>query len=151
MPTEIRGPDDAGEVPATMGRPGDARHREELPWSLLVVELRVHAARMPTVNRRYAAVHERLVTAVAEMLERTAAARGERPPVPSADAARVFLALGSGAALERCADPDSFPVDLMVTAMSALAPAFTARTAVHVSDRASDGAPAVRPPRRAAR
>ena len=42
-----------------------ATDREDQAWTLLVMEFRIHAARDPALNARYAALHERTVAGVA--------------------------------------------------------------------------------------
>lgn len=79
-------------------------------WGLLVIEFRVHAARDPELNRRYAAAHEqtlaRMERTVAGLYERA----GEPPPLPPADLARLLLTVGAGARLEQAAEPGSSPM-----------------------------------------
>src|SRR5688572_12228928 len=94
---------------AAMGRQWDAKLREDEDWSLLLIEFRLHAARDPAVNRRYAAAHARLRGAIATIIERESREAGEALPVPAEDIARAALAMGTGAVLERAAEGAAFP------------------------------------------
>ena len=59
-------------------------------WRLLVTEFRIHAARDPELNRRYAALHTRTVDGLAAILAAVSAGRRPRPPVPAPAAGRVL-------------------------------------------------------------
>jgi AcrR family transcriptional regulator len=76
-------------------------------WRLLVTEFRVHAARDPELNRRYAALHARTVDGVAQVFTeiRKEGARGL--PIPPRQLAELWLAIETGRALEQIADPDA--------------------------------------------
>jgi len=82
---------------------GARRSDEELAWTLLVLEFRIHAARDPELNRRYAELHartiERLAATVGQLLGDDAQ-HGGSPPETRA----LFLLLfGAGMALEEAA------------------------------------------------
>jgi AcrR family transcriptional regulator len=109
------------DLGAAMGRQWDAKLRTDEAWSLLLIEFRLHAARDPAVNRRYAALHGKLRDAMAAIITAEAEENGEVLPVPAADIARAALALGTGAVLERAAEGDAFPADLTETMNHALA------------------------------
>jgi AcrR family transcriptional regulator len=81
--------------------------RADPRWSLLVVEFRVHAARDPDLNRRYAAAHARTVQALADSLARVAERSGERLLLEPAVMAEVALATAFGSMLEQAANPDA--------------------------------------------
>jgi AcrR family transcriptional regulator len=81
--------------------------RADPRWSLLVVEFRVHAARDPEVNRRYAAAHARTVHALADSLARVAERSGERLLLEPTMMAEVGLAAAYGSMLEQAANPDA--------------------------------------------
>jgi AcrR family transcriptional regulator len=90
---------------AGAGLPGLARRwnqvqREDLPWSLLVLEFRVHAARDPELNARYAALHERTLAGIAGIVEQTGAATGDE----ARRLARAIFTMGNGAVLEQAVD-----------------------------------------------
>lgn len=77
----------------------------EPEWNLLLLEFRVHAARMPDVNARYAALHERTVERLASALREAAgsdpASSGLAPEVM----ASFVLAFGAGVTLEALIAP----------------------------------------------
>ena len=99
-------------VATALSRQWDARLRTEADWSLLAIEFRIHAARVPQLNRRYAVLHARLRDAMARLIEREARAAGETLSASADDLVRAALALGTGTALERCVDGDAVPADL---------------------------------------
>lgn len=100
-------------VAAALSRQWEERLRRDEAWSLLLIEFRLHAARVPGLNRRYAALHARLRDAMAEIIARESVESGEALAVPAGDVARAALALGTGAVLERCVDGAAFPEHLM--------------------------------------
>jgi AcrR family transcriptional regulator len=83
----------------------------EPAWALLLLEFRLHAARDPALNERYARLHARTIERFAATLRRVV---GD-PPTKTAGAAEAMalfmLALGSGLALEDAAAPDGLPAD----------------------------------------
>jgi AcrR family transcriptional regulator len=86
-------------------------------WGLLLSEFRVHAARNPDLNRRYAAVHARTVERLGEVLDGLYSRAGETPPFPPNQMAEIVLAIGVGAELEQAVNPDAlqgaFVADLL--------------------------------------
>ncbi len=99
------------------------RSDEESAWTLLVLEFRVHAARDPALNRRYAELHartiERLAATFAQVL-----GDGATGGDPSPETRALFLlALGAGIALEvAAATPRALPrAELRALAARALA------------------------------
>jgi AcrR family transcriptional regulator len=80
---------------------GQVRKRPE--WMLVVIEFRVHAARDPELNARYAALHARHLQALAEVMATDLGRTAQPAIVPPVDEARMVLALGSGLVLERWA------------------------------------------------
>ena len=76
-------------------------------WRLLVTEVRVHAARDPGLNRRYAALHARTVDGIAEILAAMSEGGPDGLPLPPRQLAELVLALETGAALEQLANPDA--------------------------------------------
>jgi AcrR family transcriptional regulator len=76
-------------------------------WRLLVTEFRVHAARDPELNRRYAALHARTVDGVAQMFTEVSKENAADLPVPPRHLAELWLAIETGRALEQIADPDA--------------------------------------------
>jgi AcrR family transcriptional regulator len=94
----------AGDVSAPE-RQYHAILRTQLDWTLLVIEFRVHAARHPEINRRYAALHRCFYDALVEAARESAAAGGPSPVRPPEEYIAAALVLGSGSALELAADP----------------------------------------------
>lgn len=86
-------------------------------WAELLIEFRIHAARDPDVNRRYAEAHARtiggLASALTRMLERT----GHAPALPPKTMAQLVLALGSGVVLEQITDSEALPLDEIAPAL----------------------------------
>jgi AcrR family transcriptional regulator len=84
--------------------------RSQLAWTLLVIEFRVHAARHPDLNRRYAALHRRYLDALVEATTEAASASGGATLRPAEEMISIGFVLGAGGALELAADP-SFSLD----------------------------------------
>jgi AcrR family transcriptional regulator len=76
-------------------------------WRLLVTEFRVHAARDPELNRRYAALHARTVDGIAGVLASISEGGAEVLPCPPRQLAELMLAIEAGVALEQLANPDA--------------------------------------------
>ena len=85
------------------------RDRADAEWGLLVIEFRVHAARNPELNRRYAEVHERTVAGVAGVVARIYDRAGEALPLPASELARMLLTVGAGARLEQATNSEVLP------------------------------------------
>ena len=111
---------DPRDLGAAIGRQWDVKLAQDEEWSLALIEFRVHAARDATLNRRYDAAHTRFLDAIAGMIEREWQEAGEAPAVAAADIARAAVAMGTGAVLERAADPAGFPKHLTETMQRAL-------------------------------
>jgi AcrR family transcriptional regulator len=73
--------------------------RGQMAWTLLVLEFRVHAARNPELNRRYAELHDQFRAA----LVADAARSFRRPPADVLPFVNGVLALSAGIALEHAA------------------------------------------------
>jgi AcrR family transcriptional regulator len=73
-------------------------------WRLLVTEFRVHAARDPELNRRYAALHARTLDGVAQMFAEISKENAGGLPFPPRQLAELWLAIETGRALEQIAD-----------------------------------------------
>jgi AcrR family transcriptional regulator len=97
---------------------GGVRKRPE--WMLVVIEFRVHAARDPELNARYAALHARHLQALAEVVAHDPGRAGRPASVPPMDEARMALAMGSGLVLERLAMGDEAMGDLFERAASTI-------------------------------
>jgi AcrR family transcriptional regulator len=86
--------------------------RAEPQWLLLLIEFRVHAARDPEINHRYAEAHERSISGLASVLAGLHD-RGEELPLPPRELAEFMLTVSSGAALEQAVNPDALGGPLM--------------------------------------
>lgn len=75
--------------------------RQDPEWYLLFVEFRAHAARHPDVNRRFAALHRKLLLQVAEVFEVLAEGAHPDPRFDAVDFARLIVRLDAGAVLEQ--------------------------------------------------
>ena len=79
--------------------------RAEPEWMQLVLEFRLHAARVPELNRRYAELHERTLDGLASVYARLHERAGTTPRYPVRALAQLTMAVSRGAFLERLADP----------------------------------------------
>ena len=77
-------------------------------WRLLVTEFRVHAARDPELNRRYADLHAQAVDGVAWVFAEVSKEGAQSLPVPPRQLAELWLTIETGRALEQIANPDAF-------------------------------------------
>jgi AcrR family transcriptional regulator len=76
------------------------RQHDDLAWTLLVIEFRVHAARHPEVNERYAELHERTLDGIGAVFE----AATQLPADEARRLGRALFTMGNGAALEQAVD-----------------------------------------------
>jgi AcrR family transcriptional regulator len=111
---------EVGDIGAEIARAWWGRVRKRPEWMLVVIEFRVHAARDPELNARYAALHTRHVQAMAEVMAHDLGHRGQSAAEPPSDEARMALALGSGLVLERWAMGDEAIGDLPERAAAAI-------------------------------
>jgi AcrR family transcriptional regulator len=102
---------EAAELVETAIRLLDSQERAEPEWTMLVLEFRVHAARVPELNKRYAELHERTVTELAGVFALLHERAGTTPLYPVRSLAELILALGAGTALERVANPAALPTE----------------------------------------
>jgi len=72
----------------------------DVPWALAVLEFRVHAARIPELNRRYAALHARTLDRVSEIGRALAQRTGHTPRWSAEDVGRFIAILDIGTVLE---------------------------------------------------
>jgi hypothetical protein len=79
--------------------------RAEPEWMQLVLEFRLHAARVPELNRRYAELHERTLDGLASVYARLHERAGSTPRYPVRVLAQLTMAVSRGAFLERLAEP----------------------------------------------
>jgi AcrR family transcriptional regulator len=94
--------------------------REDPEWGLLLIEFRVHTARDPELNARYAAAHQRTVERVAAVLGGIYQRAGHAPPFPAGQLAELMLALSSGGQLEHAANPAALPATVRSRALRRL-------------------------------
>jgi AcrR family transcriptional regulator len=80
---------------------GDAEPR----WGLLLLEFRVHAAREPALNRRYAEAHRRAIDGIAALLARFYQEAAITPAADVRQLATLIVAWHPGVLLERAVDP----------------------------------------------
>lgn len=79
--------------------------RAEPEWMQLVLEFRLHAARVPELNRRYAQLHEYTIDRLASVYARLHQRAGTTPRYPVRVLAQLSLAMSRGVFLEELADP----------------------------------------------
>jgi AcrR family transcriptional regulator len=77
-----------------------AARRSDVRWSLVAIEFRAHAARSPRLNRRYAAVRERILLELTRVFETLVERGGGGSRHPPRDLARLVMVMDSGAVLE---------------------------------------------------
>jgi AcrR family transcriptional regulator len=111
---------EVGDVGAAIAHTWWGRVRKQPEWLLVVIEFRVHAARDPELNARYAALHARHVTAFAEAMTHDLGRAGQSAAGSYVDEARMALALGAGLVLERWAMGDVAMADLAERAMATI-------------------------------
>jgi len=83
--------------------------RTESGWARLLIEFRAVALRDRKLNRRYAQSHARTIDHLAEVIVQLFARAAVEPPAPPRTMAAFLTAFGTGAVLERAADPDALP------------------------------------------
>jgi AcrR family transcriptional regulator len=84
-----------------------AMRRGEPEWTHLVLEFRLHAARVPELRDRYAALHERTIAALAGVFARLHERTGSTPRYPPRVLAELALGINVGAFLEQLTFPDA--------------------------------------------
>jgi AcrR family transcriptional regulator len=109
---------DRGAV-ALMDRVAGRVH-DDPGWGLLLIEFRVHAARDPGLNQRYAAAHRRTTAGLAAVLAGVYERAGQDPPFPAGQLAELLAAIGSGAELEHAADPAALPASFRAEVLGRL-------------------------------
>lgn len=113
----------------------------EPEWALLLIEFRVHAAREPALNERYARLHALTVARLARLLAelRTSPQKNGASDEAPEDLATFLLALGGGLSLERAVSPAA----LGTAALEALVGRALGISGTPVSPRAAvEGPPA---------
>jgi AcrR family transcriptional regulator len=111
--------------------------RAEPEWMQLVMEFRLHAARVPELNRRYAQLHERTVDGLASVYARLHERAGTTPRYPARVLAQLELAISRGAFLEELAHPRA--ADLPVTEVMSDLVLQTAPPAAAAAIQSADG------------
>ena len=91
----------------------DQAERGAPGWRLLVTEFRIHAARDPELNRRYAALHSRAVDGVARTIAAVSKEGAGSLAVPPRRLAELLLAIDTGRALEQLTDPDALDLPML--------------------------------------
>jgi AcrR family transcriptional regulator len=79
--------------------------RAEPQWTQLVLEFRLHAARVPELSQRYAELHKRTVERLASVFARLHERAGTTPLYAPEVMARLALAMDVGVFMERLSDP----------------------------------------------
>ncbi len=82
-----------------------ALRRAEPEWTQLVLEFRLHAARVPELSRRYADLHQRTVDRLASVFAKLHERADSTPRYPPSVLAKLALAINVGAFLEQLANP----------------------------------------------
>jgi AcrR family transcriptional regulator len=84
-----------------------ALQRTEPEWMHLVLEFRVHAARVPELRRRYAALHERTISNLSSVFARLHEAAGTTPRYPVRVLAQMGLSIDVGMFIEQLVNPSA--------------------------------------------
>ena len=116
------------ELVGSFGRWCAERLREGPAWSLVLVEFWTSAGRDPALRERFAASHEHLIAAGADVIEEAASRLDVRLAISARELVRVTAALGRGLALERLLNPDVITDDLITRSFDALTAPKTARS-----------------------
>ena len=73
----------------------------DVPWTLAWLEFRIHAARTPHLNARYAELHRKSIARLAEVFALLISKAGLKPRFEPAEYARFAAVLDTGGILER--------------------------------------------------
>jgi AcrR family transcriptional regulator len=108
---------DGRELAAAVPELGRSLQRAEPEWTQLVLEFRLHAARVPELRRRYAQLHERTIMRLAAVFARVHEQAGSTPRYPPEVLARLALAVSVGRFLERLSDSTTIdlPAEQVIT------------------------------------
>jgi AcrR family transcriptional regulator len=108
---------DGADLVAALPELAISLRRAEPRWTQLVLEFRLHAARVPGLSERYAELHRRTVSRLAAVYALIHERAGTTPRYPPHVLAQLGLALGNGAFLELLSDPagDYLPVADVMT------------------------------------
>jgi AcrR family transcriptional regulator len=127
---------------AALGREWPARMRKDLAWSMLVIEFRLHAARVPALNKRYGELHGRLLAVIAATIGELASRSGTVHGLSAPDAARALVAFGTGAVLERAVQGEAFSDAIIQATFEAIGLGSVALAAAAAPEAALAAAPA---------
>jgi AcrR family transcriptional regulator len=111
----------AAELVGSFGRWWAERLGEAPAWSLVLIEFWTSAGRDRALRDRFAESHERLMSALADLIDDAVERLGVQLAVPSLDLARVTTALGRGLELERLVNPEAFDEALTAWAFNSFA------------------------------
>jgi AcrR family transcriptional regulator len=106
--------------------PLEAAHRfvamlqQERDVFLLLVDFWNHAVRDPDAARRFAERHARMRSLIGRIVEGIARDLGSELSLPRDQVATALIALFNGYAIERLADPDAAPDELLAHATTAI-------------------------------
>jgi AcrR family transcriptional regulator len=107
-----------------------AMRRTEPAWTHLVLEFRLHAARVPALSERYARLHQRTIDALAGIFALLHERAGSTPRYPVQVLAELALGINVGAFLEQLTSPAGidlpFPQVISELVLQSGAPAETA-------------------------
>jgi AcrR family transcriptional regulator len=93
------------QLAAAVPELGLSLRRAEPEWMQLVLEFRLHAARVPELSRRYAQLHEYTIDRLAAVYALLHDRAGTTPRYPPRVLAQLSLAISRGTFLEELADP----------------------------------------------
>lgn len=96
---------DGRELAAAVPELALALRRSEPEWTQLVLEFRLHAARVPELSRRYAELHGRTVQRLASVFARLHERAATTPRYAPQAMAKLALALNVGVFLEQLSSP----------------------------------------------
>jgi len=99
-------------------RAGRQDAEDQEAWALVLLEFRLHAARDPALNERYAEAHARTLAGVAAVIEKLAAESEVTPAESPRHLAALVLAMGPGVLLEQLADRRALPNAVVERALS---------------------------------
>jgi AcrR family transcriptional regulator len=83
--------------------------REDLPWALLLIEFRAHAARQPELVAAYARVHAVTIDRLGALLVEVHGGSSPAQVTVLQQTAHALLGVAAGASLELAAGADAFP------------------------------------------
>jgi AcrR family transcriptional regulator len=117
-----------------------ALRRTEPEWTHLVLEFRLHAARVPELNERYARLHQRTIDALAGVFARLHDRAGSTPRYPVQVLAELALGINVGAFLEQLTSPAGIDLPFpQVIGELVLQTRQSAETAPAGAERETDG------------